>query len=570
MSTADIENAMFCYQCEQTIGGVGCTKVGRCHKSPLLAGLQDVQMVGVMALAVHAQPQWTTLPTELKNDIVVTIIEATFMTLTNVSFHNARFEMEMAHIQSLILQLKARNPATAPATPDVLAWTPRMDPKKARIDLRQTTQGKTVVGLQELIAYGMKGVAAYMDHALRLGVHRPAAEDFLVEVFSFLANYPTDIGALLGMALRVGEINLLALDALNEANTTTYGDPTPTPVQWAPWARTEGKCILVSGHDLLDLYELLEATKGTGISIYTHGEMLPAHGYPGLKAKFPHLAGHYGTAWQNQVQEFRAFPGAILMTTNCIIPRLQEYQGRIFTANVVGVEGVTHIPPRGANRFAPLIAAAQAAPGWVGTADATLPAHKNELLVGFGLKTVASVADALLGAVGAGRLRKIFLIGGCDGFEGTRSYYTDLAAATPADTLVLTLACGKFKLNHLEMGTIELAPGTSIPRLLDIGQCNDAHTAITAVKVLAQKAGCGPNDLPLNIVLSWFEQKAVCILLSLLHLGLRNIRVGPALPAFLTPEALAVLVEKFALTPIGATAQADLAIMLPPMPAPAE
>ncbi|KAJ4463093.1 putative Hydroxylamine reductase [Paratrimastix pyriformis] len=564
MSSADIENAaMFCYQCEQTIGGVGCTKVGRCMKSPEVAALQDIQIMGVMKLAAMARPQYAELPTELKDDIAKTIIEATFMTLTNVSFDGARFRAQTAHIGDLIDQLAQRGVASAPTDPEVAAWTPAADPKAARIDLRQARQGKTVVGLQELIVYGMKGVAAYLDHAWRLGVRRSGAEAFAVEVFAFLATRPADVGALLGMALRVGEHNLAAMDGLHEANTAAYGDPTPHEVQWAPWARTEGKCILVSGHDLLDLYELLEATRGTGVQVYTHGEMLAANGYPVLRSRFPHLAGHYGTAWQNQVAEFRDFPGAILMTTNCIIPRVGDYRERIFTTNLVGVDGVTHI-------------AESAAPGWVGTTaaptaagQAAAAAHKSTLTVGFGLPTVAGVADQILAAAGAGRLRRIFLVGGCDGFEGSRNYYTDFAARAPRDTLLLTLACGKFKLNHLEHGTIDLGAGVVLPRLLDLGQCNDAHTAIEAVKALAAKAHCGPNELPLSIVLSWFEQKAVCILLSLLHLGLRNIRLGPALPAFLTPEALAVLVEKFNIGPIGPSAQADLDAILGPQNSPA-
>ncbi|KAJ4463070.1 putative Hydroxylamine reductase [Paratrimastix pyriformis] len=571
MAAVDIENPMFCYQCEQTIGGTGCTRVGKCMKTPEVAALQDVQMMGVMKLATMAKPKFAELPTPLKDDIVKTMIEATFMTLTNVSFDGHRFRQCTEHIQELITALSGHAVTATPAAADVASWTPAIDPKKNRIDLRMAELGKTVVGLQELIVYGMKGVAAYLDHAWRLGVRRPAAEAFVLEVFAFLATRPADVGALLGMALRVGEHNLAAMDGLHEANTAAYGDPTPHEVQWAPWARTEGKCILVSGHDLLDLYELLEATRGTGVQVYTHGEMLAANGYPVLRSRFPHLAGHYGTAWQNQVAEFRDFPGAILMTTNCIIPRVGDYRERIFTTNLVGVDGVTHIADRGLERFAPVIAAAQAAPGWVGTTaaptaagQAAAAAHKSTLTVGFGLPTVAGVADQILAAVGAGRLRRIFLVGGCDGFEGSRNYYTDFAARAPRDTLLLTLACGKFKLNHLEHGTIDLGAGVVLPRLLDLGQCNDAHTAIEAVKALAAKAHCGPNELPLSIVLSWFEQKAVCILLSLLHLGLRNIRLGPALPAFLTPEALAVLVEKFNIGPIGPSAQADLDAILGP------
>jgi len=329
------------------------------------------------------------------------------------------------------------------------------------------------------------------------------------------------------------------MELLDAANTGAYGTPTPTRVRVTPVA---GKAILVSGHDLKDLDALLQQTAGTGINVYTHGEMLPAHGYPGLK-KYSHLAGNYGGAWQDQRQEFDAFPGAILMTTNCIQKPKESYRGRLFTSGLVAWPGVRHIADR---NFAPVIEAALAAPGF--------PADEPEktILVGFGHGAILAAADSVVAAVKSGALRRIFLIGGCDGAKSGRNYYTDFAKTVPLDCVILTLACGKYRFNKLEFGTLG-----GLPRLLDCGQCNDAYSAIKVAGALAQVFGCGINDLPLSLVLSWYEQKAVCILLTLLHLGVRNIRLGPSLPAFVTPSVLKVLVEKFNIQPI-TTVEADL------------
>ena len=357
-----------------------------------------------------------------------------------------------------------------------------------------------------------------------------------------------DADALLGLALRCGEVNLKVMEMLDAAHTGAFGHPEPTGVRVTPVA---GKAICVSGHDLKDLAELLEQTAGTGVNVYTHGEMLPAHGYPELK-KHPHLVGNYGGAWQDQRAEFDAFPGAILMTTNCIQKPKASYRDRIFTTGLVAFPGVTHIKPRpdGSKDFSAVIAAAQAAEGFAASEP------PKTITVGFARQAVLSVAGTVIQAVKDGAIRHFFLVGGCDGAKPGRNYYTEFAQAVPDDCIILTLACGKYRFNKLDFGDI-----ASIPRLLDCGQCNDAYSAIKIASALADAFGCGVNDLPLSMVLSWYEQKAVCILLTLLHLGIRNIRIGPSLPAFVPPAALNVLVEKFNLTPI-TTPEADLKAIL--------
>jgi hydroxylamine reductase len=382
-------------------------------------------------------------------------------------------------------------------------------------------------------------MAAYADHALALGKEDAAVFAFLHEALDYLTQEEPTPDGLLAMTMKCGEVNLRVMEMLDGAHTGTFGHPAPRAVRVTP---VKGKAILVSGHDLEQLEKLLIQTEGRGVNVYTHGEMLPAHGYPALNA-YPHLVGNYGTAWQNQALEFEAFPGSILMTTNCIQRPLDTYAARIFTTGLVGWPGVTHL----ANHdFQPLIDAALAAPGFPSDEPG------QQILVGFGHDAILGVADKVIGAVKAGRLRHFFLIGGCDGAKPGRNYYTEFAEAVPADCVILTLACGKYRFNRLDFGDID-----GIPRLLDCGQCNDAYSAIKVAGALAQAFGCGLNELPLSLVLSWYEQKAVCILLSLLHLGLRRIRLGPSLPAFVTPNVLKVLVEKFDIRPTG-TVGADL------------
>lgn len=403
--------------------------------------------------------------------------------------------------------------------------------------------GEDIAGLMHLILYGLKGMAAYVDHAQILGQEDDNVYAFFHETLNFLTKGQFTLDELLKTALKCGEVNIRIMELLDKANTGTYGHPVPTAV---PITAKKGKAIVVSGHDLKDLAELLKQTEGKGINIYTHGEMLPTHAYPELK-KYPHFVGNYGGAWQDQQKEFDAFPGAILMTTNCIQKPKESYKSRIFTSGLVAWPGVTHITDR---NFAPVIEAALAAPGF--------PEDEPEktIIVGFGHNAVMGVADQVINAVKSGAIRHFFLIGGCDGAKTGRNYYTQLAQMVPQDSVILTLACGKYRFNKLEFGDIG-----GIPRLLDVGQCNDAYSAIQIAVALANAFNTDVNGLPLSFILSWYEQKAVCILLSLLHLGIKNMRLGPSLPAFVTPAALKVLQENFNLMTI-TTPEADLKAIL--------
>jgi len=412
---------------------------------------------------------------------------------------------------------------------------------------RKQALGDDVAGLQELLMYGLKGMAAYADHARILGREDEQVYAFFHEALDFLTRGGHTQDELLAMSLKCGEVNLKVMGMLDEAHTSTYGHPRPTAVPITP---VKGKAIAVSGHDLKDLEELLKQTQGKGVNVYTHGEMLPAHGYPGL-SKYAHLVGNYGGAWQDQRSEFDAFPGAILMTTNCIQKPRAGYKGRIFTSGLVAWPGVTHIRDR---NFKPVIDAALAAEGFATTAP------EKSILVGFGHDAVLKLAEQILAAVGSGAIRHFFLIGGCDGAKSGRNYYTEFARAVPADCVIITLACGKYRFNKLDFGEISGPPG-GIPRLLDCGQCNDAYSAIKIAVGLAEALGTEVNRLPLSIVLSWYEQKAVCILLTLLHLGIKGIRLGPSLPAFVTPAVLDVLVKQYDIKPIGTPAE-DLAAIL--------
>jgi hydroxylamine reductase len=400
-----------------------------------------------------------------------------------------------------------------------------------------------IQSLKETVTYGVKGVAAYLDHAQILGQEDEAVYGETHRLLAATLRRDLTLGDWVTLALDCGRANLKAMELLDAANTGTYGHPVPTET---PLGHKKGKAILVSGHDLRDLEQLLRQTEGTGISVYTHGEMLPCHGYPKLKA-YKHLAGNFGGAWFEQQKEFDTFPGAILMTTNCIQKPRDTYKARIFTSGLVAFPGVTHI----ANRdFKPVIEAALAAPGF------TEDAPEQTIMVGFGRNAVLSVADKVIEAVKSGAIKHFFLIGGCDGAKPGRSYYTDFAKAVPQDSVILTLACGKYRFNKLDFGTIG-----GIPRLLDIGQCNDAYSAIQIAVALSKAFGVGVNDLPLSMILSWYEQKAVAILLTLLHLGIKNIRLGPSLPAFVTPAVLNVLIENYGIKAI-TTPEEDLKAIL--------
>jgi hydroxylamine reductase len=547
--------SMFCYQCEQTAKGTGCTAMGVCGKDPETAALQDLLVHALKGLAAYAHRARKL--GAIDQEIDRFILEALFTTVTNVNFDPERIREcilkadtltdkaqslynEACKKSGIEPEIKDRPPACRPAG-DLAGLVKQGE--AVGLEKRKEKLGEDITGLQELLTYGLKGTAAYADHAMILGQTDESIHAFMLEALDYMNRPDPRVDELVELCLRCGEVNLKAMELLDAGNTGAYGHPEPTPVRVEP---LKGKAILVSGHDLKDLEELLKQTEGKGINIYTHGEMLPAHGYPGLK-KYKHLAGNYGGAWQDQAKEFDAFPGAILMTTNCIQKPREGYKNRIFTSGLVAWPGVAHIPDR---NFAPLIEAALAAEGFAEDG----PDHT--ILVGFGRQAVMSVAGKVIEAVKSGAVRHFFLIGGCDGAKSGRNYYTDFAKAVPDDCIILTLACGKYRFNKLEFGDIG-----GIPRLLDIGQCNDAYSAVQIAVALAGAFDTDVNSLPLSLVLSWYEQKAVCILLSLLHLGIKNMRIGPSLPAFVTPAVLNVLVEKFNLMPIS-TAEKDLQAIL--------
>ncbi|HOC30850.1 MAG TPA: hydroxylamine reductase [Armatimonadota bacterium] len=546
---------MFCYQCEQTVNGTGCLTVGNCGKDADTAALQDILMYTARIAARYAHRARQLGASDKSVDIF--IIEALFTTVTNVAFDPERLVQDIHRGADMAVAAKRMYDAACEArgvTPEELPCPRVCDLKtdkdtllkmadKYGLETRCSIVGKDAMGLQELMTYGLKGAAAYLEHARMLGYEDDSLYAAIVEGLSFVESEPTDVPTLLEKCLWVGEINLKVMALLDQANTGAYGDPVPTEVNVNP---VPGKAIVVSGHDLKDLEALLEQTAGKGINVYTHGEMLPAHGYPKLKA-YPHLVGNYGGAWQVQGTEFKAFPGAILMTTNCIQRPATDYADRIFTCGLVSWPGVKHISDRD---FTPVIESALAAPGF------TQEMPEKRILVGFGRNTLLSNAEAILKGFSEGKLRHIFLIGGCDGALHGRNYYTELATSVPDDCLVMTLACGKYRFNKLEFGT-----AAGFPRLLDVGQCNDAYSAIVTASALADALNCGVNDLPLSLVLSWYEQKAVAVLLTLLHLGIKNIRLGPTLPAFLTPAAVQVLVDMFNIQPT-TTADQDLKAIL--------
>jgi hydroxylamine reductase len=546
---------MFCYQCEQTSKGEGCQTIGVCGKDDTTATLQDLLLYAVKGISnyAHRARQFNAADAEID----AFTLQAIFATLTNVNFDPDRL-IELIHkaaeVRDQARALYERASVQAGVEPvemgGAAAWKPAeklggllAQGRESILPARFLTQGKEIANLQELVLYGVKGAAAYAAHALALGSGAPTTFAKIHEVLDFLTLPAPTAEQLLGYALAVGELNYTVMESLDRAHIETFGSPSPAPVRLG--AR-KGKAILVSGHDLHDLYALLQQTEGLGIQVYTHGEMLPAHGYPKLRA-FAHLAGNYGGPWVDQAEEFHLFPGAILMTSNCIQEPKLDYKARIFTCGPVAWPGVQHIP---AQDFSPVIAAALTAPGF------TEDGGDESITVGFGHDAVMGVAGQVIDAVKAGAIRRFFVVGGCDGARSGRSYYTELAEQIPADCILLTLGCGKFRFNKLEFGTIG-----GLPRLLDMGQCNDSYSAVQVALALAGAFQCGVNDLPLSLVLSWYEQKAVAVLLTLLHLGVRNIRIGPTLPAFLSPDVLALLKEKFNLMAI-TTAEEDLAEML--------
>ena len=546
---------MFCYQCEQTAKGTGCTAGGVCRKDAPTAALQDLLLHALKGLSMYAR-RGRDLGVRNREADVFTV-KALFATLTNVNFDPERIREMILTAHALRERMRTayedacRN---AGRQPESLEGPATFSPAGSLEDLvkqgeevsiakRKEDLGDDVTGLQELLTYGLKGLAAYADHAQILGFEDDDGYAFMHQALDYLAQEPTSVDDLVAWCLKCGEMNLRVMELLDAAHTSRYGNPVPTQVRVEP---VKGKAILISGHDLRDLEELLQQTRGTGINIYTHGEMLPAHGYPELK-KHQHLVGNYGGAWQLQRREFDDFPGAILMTTNCLQAPRDSYRDRIFTSGVVGWPGIRHIADRD---FQPVIQAALAAEGFREDGPDTA------ITVGFGHHTVLGLAEKVVAAVKQGNIRHFFLIGGCDGAKPGRSYYTDFARAVPDDCVILTLACGKYRFNKLDFGDID-----GIPRLLDIGQCNDAYSAIRIALGLAEAFETDVNSLPLSLILSWFEQKAVVILLTLLHLGINDMRLGPSLPAFVTPAVLKVLQQQFNLTPI-TTPEDDLRAIL--------
>lgn len=542
---------MFCNQCEQTAQGIGCTKIGVCGKNDDVAALQDLLTYAVQGLCVVAVEARKTGITD--NGVDRFTLEAIFACLTNVDFDPNRFVSWINQAVNLREELKAKVTAKTGQTDFGVAatFTPagsvaELAEQGRQLDfMTQLDENEDLRSLKQITVYGIRGLAAYADHAAILGEEDDSIYAYIQETMAELIQGGQDLTKLVGLALKCGEVNLKAMELLDKGNTSKYGHPTPTSVPLGPKA---GKAILVSGHDLRDLELLLQQTDGKGINIYTHGEMLPCHAYPELK-KYSHFYGHYGTAWQNQAKEFPLFPGAILFTTNCIQKPADTYKDNVFTTGLVGWPGQVHI---GADKdFSPVIKRALELPGFAADED------KGSVLTGFARNTVLGVADKVIDAVKNKAIRHFFLVGGCDGAKPGRNYYTEFVEKVPADCMILTLACGKFRFFDKQLGDIG-----GIPRLLDVGQCNDAYSAIQIAVALAGAFECGVNDLPLSLVLSWYEQKAVVILLSLFSLGIKDIRLGPSLPAFITPNVLDVLVENFECKPIAATPEEDLATIL--------
>ena len=541
---------MFCYQCEQTAKGEGCTKIGVCGKQPDVAALQDLLIYALKGLSLYAI-EGRKVGVDDK-DVNFFTCEATFSTLTNVDFDPDRFVTLINQCVEMRDKLKDKVGAAGGKT-DFGDGPVAFKPESTLEGLVKQGEGvgvksdpdinPDILSLQQILTYGLKGVAAYADHARILGQEDDSVYAFIHEGLAATLNKDLGLDDWVGLVLKCGEVNLKAIELLDAAHTGTYGHPVPTSV---PLGAKKGKAILVSGHDLKDLEEILKQTEGRGINVYTHGEMLPCHGYPELK-KYSHFYGHYGTAWQNQGKEFAEFPGAILMTTNCIQKPKESYQVNIFTTGLVGWPGVAHIENKD---FTPVIEKALAMPGFAEDMEG------KSVMVGFARNAVLGVADKIIEAVKGKAIRHFFLVAGCDGAKPGRNYYTEFVEKVPDDCVVLTLACGKFRFFDKDLGDIG-----GIPRLLDVGQCNDAYSAVQIAVALANAFECGVNDLPLSMIISWYEQKAVAILLTLFHLGIKDIRLGPTLPAFISPNVLDVLVKNFNIMPIS-TVDEDLKAIL--------
>ncbi len=528
---------MFCFQCEQTAKCTGCTgAMGVCGKKKDTGELQDKLTGKLIGLARATEGN----DHMLRESTAAAVVEGLFATLTNVNFDN----------EALLAMMERAEEEKRKLVPECYKCTSSCG-RNDDYDLEKLWNAdEDIRSLKSLILFGIRGVAAYAYHAAVLGYKDESIHKFLYKALFAIGMDDWGMEELLPIVLEVGEVNLKCMAMLDQANTEIFGHPEPTEVSLTV---EKGPFIVITGHDLYDLKLLLEQTEGKGIHIYTHGEMLPAHAYPELK-KYPHLKGNFGTAWQNQQKEFAQLPAPILFTTNCLMPPKESYADRVFTTEVAGYPRVKHIAE--SKDFTPVIQKALELGGF--PQDMTFPGVNGgkTVMTGFARNAVMRVAGTVVDAVKSGKIRHFFLVGGCDGARPGRNYYTDFVRQTPEDTVILTLACGKYRFNDLDLGTIG-----GLPRLMDIGQCNDAYSAIQIAVALADAFGCGVNDLPLSMVLSWYEQKAVCILLTLLYLGIKNIRLGPTLPAFISPNVLSFLVEKYNIAPI-TTPEADLKAML--------
>ena len=543
-----MEYPMFCYQCEQTAGGKGCTKMGVCGKTPEIAALQDLLIYQIKGISCYAK-EIVEKGENVDKSIVTFIENSLFTTLTNVNF-DADFHVEMLK-ESQRIKEKVRKQVgkikndTDHATYNLSETKSEMleDAKKAGIMYDQKLD-PDIRSLRQTIIYGLKGISAYGHQARELGYYDDQVDNFYIRALEATTDDTLSVEELIRWTMRTGDMSVAVMKKLDEANTTVYDNPSPHKVNVHI---KKGPFIIVSGHDLRDLEMLLEQTEGKGINIYTHGEMIPSHGYPGLK-KYPHLVGNFGSAWQNQQKEFDNIPGCILMTTNCLMRPRETYKDRIFTTSVVGWDGVKHIPKGkdGKKDFTEIINKALELGGYEEDQE------PHEILVGFGHNATLSNAETIVNAVKDGKIRHFFLIGGCDGARPGRSYYTEFAKMVPDDCIILTLACGKYRFNKLEFGEV-----AGLPRLLDVGQCNDAYSAVRIATALADAFGTDVNGLPLSLIISWYEQKAVADLLALLSLGIKGIFLGPTLPAFLSPNVLQYLVDTFNLSLIS-TPEDDL------------
>ena len=533
----NMENKMFCYQCEQTAGCTGCTgNTGVCGKSANTARLQD-ELTGALIGLARATEGNEQLVTEEMNQLV---LEGLFTTITNVNFNDEILKLLINKIEDTKKKL----------VPNCFTCSDSCG-RNNNFDMNTLwTTDEDIRSLKSLILFGIRGMAAYAYHASVLGYTDETISKFFYKALFAIGMKDWGMDKLLHIVLEVGKVNLRCMELLDQANTTTYGTPVPTTV---PLTIEKGPFIIITGHDLKDLQLLLEQTKDKGINIYTHGEMLPAHAYPELK-KYSHLKGNFGTAWQNQQKEFDNIPGAILYTTNCLMPVKPSYADRVFTTEVVSYPEIVHIGEE--KDFTPVIEKALALGGYTKDQHMTGINGGIQVTTGFSHGTVLSVADQVIEAVKNGDIKHFFLVGGCDGARVGRNYYTEFVKQSPADSIILTLACGKYRFNDLDLGTIG-----GLPRIMDMGQCNDAYSAIKVAIALAEAFECDVNELPLSMVLSWYEQKAVCILLTLLYLGIKNIHIGPTLPAFISPNVLNFLVENYGLSPIS-TPEEDIKKLL--------